>query len=72
MDTLEQKNKQIDEALAKKLEGAKSLEELKEIAAKEGCELSDEQLEGIAGGNQRCPRDWSCITQTIAPGPPIL
>ena len=50
MDTLEQKNKQIDEALAKKLEGAKSLEELKEIAAKEGCELSDEQLDGIAGG----------------------
>ncbi len=68
---MEQK-KQIDEALAKKLKEAKSLEELKEIAAQEGCELSDEQLEGIAGGKVRCPRDYSCITLTIEPGSPLL
>ena len=68
---MEQK-KQIDEALAKKLKEAKSLEELKEIAAQEGCELSDEQLEGIAGGKVRRPRDYSCITLTIGPGSPLL
>ena len=68
---MEQK-KQIDEALANKLKEAKSLEELKEIAAQEGCELSDDQLEGIAGGKVRCPKDYSCITLTMEPAPPIL
>lgn len=63
---------QLSEALANKLKEAKSLEELKEIAAQEGCELSDEQLEGIAGGKVRCPRDYSCITLTIEPGSPLL
>ena len=50
MDTLKQNKEQLEEAVVNKLKEAKSLEELKEIAAKEGYELSDEQLEGIAGG----------------------
>ena len=44
---------QLSEALANKLKEAKSLEELKEIAAQEGYELSEDQLDGVAGGN--CP-----------------
>ena len=71
MDTLKQNKEQLEEAVVNKLKEAKSLEELKEIAAKEGYELSDEQLEGIAGGVS-CPRDYSCITQTIKAGPPII
>ena len=71
MDTLKQNKEQLEEAVANKLKEAKSLEELKEIAAKEGYELSDEQLEGIAGGGL-CPRDWGCSQQTIKPGPQIL
>ena len=73
MDTLKQNKEQLDAAVADKLKEAKSLEELKEIAAKEGYELSDEQLEGVAGGDTWiCIRDWSCSTQTIKPGPPIV
>lgn len=57
-----------------KLKAAKSLEEMEQIAAEEGFELSDEALDGIAGGEQPwvCIRDWSCATQTIKPGPPIV
>ena len=52
---------QLNEALANKFKQAKSLEELKEIAAQEGYELSEDQLDGVAGGN--CPDLW------MAPGP---
>ena len=50
MDQLKEKKEQIEETVANKLKDAKSIDEVKEIAAKEGYELSDEQLEGIAGG----------------------
>ena len=61
MDTLKQNKKQLEEAVANKLKEAKSLEELKEIAAKEGYELSDEQLEGVAGGIEMfIKRDPGC------------
>ena len=70
MDTLKLNNGQLEEDVTDKLKEAKSLEELKEIAAKEGYELSEEELEGIAGGEESwiCIRDWSCATQTT-PGP---
>ena len=47
---MDNKKEHLEETIANKLKEAKSLDELKEIAAKEGCELSDEQLDGIAGG----------------------
>lgn len=62
MGTLEQNKEQLEEAVANKLKEAKSLEELKEIAAKEGYELSDEQLEGIAGCG-----DINCLEKDIYP-----
>ena len=68
---MDNKKEHFEETVVNKLKEAKSLDELKEIAAKEGYELSDEQLEGIAGGIS-CPRDYSCITQTIKPGPAII
>ena len=57
-----------------KIKSAKTREELEAIAAEDGLELSDEALDGIAGGNEQwtCIRDWSCATQTIKPGPPIV
>ena len=57
-----------------KIKAAKSREELEAIAAEDGFELSDEALEAIAGGEHPwvCIRDWSCATQTIKPGPPIV
>ena len=47
---MDNKKEHLEETIANKLKEAKSHDELKEIAAKEGCELSDEQLDGIAGG----------------------
>ena len=47
---MDNKKEHLEETIANKLKEAKSLDELEEIAAKEGCELSDEQLDGIAGG----------------------
>ena len=47
---MDNKKEHLEETIANKLKEAKSLDELKKIAAKEGCELSDEQLDGIAGG----------------------
>ena len=57
-----------------KIKSAKTREELEAIAAEDGLELSDEALDGIAGGDGQwiCIRDWSCSTQTIKPGPPIV
>ena len=74
MDTTEQKKEQLDEALANKLKEEKSLDELKENCVEKGCELSDEELDDIAGGKDQwiCIRDWNCATQTIKPGPPIV
>ena len=75
MDTSKPKKVQLNADVVEKLKNANSLEELKEIAAKEGYELSDEQLEEVAGGGNEtwmCIRDWSCATQTIKPGPPIV
>ena len=67
MGTLEQNKEQLEEAVANKLKEAKSLEELKEIAAKEGYELSDEQLEGVAGG-----LGGVCPSREIKAGPEVL
>ena len=68
MDTLKQNKKQLEEAVANKLKEAKSLEEVKNIAANEGYELSDEQLEGVAGGFEMfirrdpgCPDNYCVI-----------
>ncbi|MBO4905825.1 MAG: hypothetical protein J5486_02165 [Bacteroidaceae bacterium] len=44
-----------------KLKDAKSLEELKKLAEQDGCELSDDQLDGVAGGE-------GCGPLTIKPG----
>ena len=44
------KTKLFADSIAKKLKGAKTLDEVKDIAAQEGYELSDGQLDGIAGG----------------------
>ena len=44
------KTKLFADSIAKKLKGAKTLDEVKDIAAQEGYELSDDQLDGIAGG----------------------
>lgn len=57
-----------------KIKNAKTQEELDAILDEEGLELADEVLEGIAGGERPwiCSRDWSCATQTIKPGPPIV
>ena len=57
---------QLSEALANKLKEAKSLEELKDIAAQEGYELSEDQLEGVAGGI--CINDYGCHALTMEPG----
>ena len=62
MDTLKQNKKQLEEAVANKLKEAKSLEEVKNIAANEGYELSDEQLEGVAGGG-----DIHCLEKDLYP-----
>ena len=44
-----------------------------DFTADEARELDDEMLDGIAGGEKwACIRDWSCATQTIKPGPPIV
>ena len=74
MDTLKQNKEQLEATVADKLKEAKSLEELKEIATEEGYELSDEKLEGVAGGEGPwiCVRDWSCAQKTMDPGPPSL
>ena len=47
---MDNKKEHFEETVVNKLKEAKSLDELKEIAAKEGYELSDEQLDGVAGG----------------------
>ena len=62
MDSLKQNKKQLEEAVANKLKEAKSLEEVKNIAANEGYELSDEQLEGVAGGG-----DINCLEKDLYP-----
>jgi hypothetical protein len=41
-----------------KLKEAKSLEEIEEAIEEEGYELSDDQLDAIAGGEFGCPRDY--------------
>ena len=43
-----------------KLKTAKSHEEMEKVAAEEGFELSDEQLDAIVGGVIDCPRDYCC------------
>ena len=53
---------QINAAVADKLKKANTLEELKGIAAMEGYELSDEQLEGVAGGG-----DINCLEKDLYP-----
>lgn len=48
------------------------MEEIREIAAEAGCELSDEELQGAADGGKICPSDRSCSIFTIESGPPIV
>ena len=45
-----------------RLRAAKSLEEMEELAAEEGFELSDEQLDGIVGGG-----DINCLEKDLYP-----
>ena len=45
-----------------RLKAAKSLEEIEEVAAEECFELSDDQLEGIAGGG-----DINCLEKDLYP-----
>lgn len=42
--------------LMKKARACKSVEEFDELCATEGITLSDEQLEGVAGGDRNEPR----------------
>ena len=64
----------INPELKERLTNAKSIEELREIAVEAGCVLSDEELSEVAGGSQGriCPRDYSCMTLRLEPGPPIV
>lgn len=55
-----------------KLKTAKSLEEIEAIVEEEGLELSDEQLDAIAGGNIDCPKDYCCPPYLHEQGPFIL
>lgn len=55
-----------------KLKTAKSLEEMEKIAAEEGFELSDEQLDAIAGGVIDCPKDYCCPSFMHEQEPVIL
>ena len=55
-----------------KLKAAKFLEDVEKIAEEEGLELSDEQLDGIAGGNIECPKDYCCPSYLSEQGPFIL
>ena len=50
----------------------KSPEELAALAEKEGFELTDEQLDGIAGGFIECPKDYCCPSYLHEQGPVIL
>ena len=45
------KPENISPELKETLTNAKSIEELKDLAAKAGYELSDEALEGVSGGD---------------------
>ena len=53
------------------LKATTSLEEIKQFSADEGCELSDEQLEGIAGGEFGCPADGLCF-RFLDERPPVI
>ena len=66
--------KDLTSGQQEKIKNAKTQEEQDAIFVEEGFELSDKMLKGIAGGEQPwiCIRDWSCATQTIKPGTPIV
>ena len=55
-DKLEELMSQLDEELVSKFRNAKSPEEVTELL--DGLELSDDQLEAVAGGWGNCPNDW--------------
>ena len=62
----------LDPAQKDRLKAAKSLEEMEEVAEEEGFELSDEQLDAIAGGRIDCPQDYCCSSYLNERGPFIL
>ena len=64
------KTKLFADSIAKKLKGAKTLDEVKDIAVEKGCELTDDELDYIAGGIDmpELPKDrvdcyWYSYTQ---------
>ena len=68
------KPENISPELKEKLRNAKSMEELREIAAEASCAFSDEELKEVVGGEGPyiCVRDWSCSEKTIDSGPPSI
>ena len=54
------KTEKLTPELKERLKNAKSIDELKAIAAEAGCELSDDELKGITGGLCYCPKDVHC------------
>lgn len=57
----------IPDALKEKALACKTPEELLALAGEEGIELTDEQLEGVAGGQSWCG-PWGCTKVCIAHG----
>ena len=47
-----------------KLRGCETAEDIAELAQEEGCELTDEQLEGFSGGWAGKCDDYTCTSDT--------
>ena len=63
----------LTEEQKKKLEAAKTQEEFASLLKEMDLPLSDDLLEGVAGGESYvCAKVGSCITKTLKPGPTIL
>ena len=52
----------LSDEVKAKLTGCETSEELVALAKEEGCELTDEQLEGISGGWAGKCDEWTCTS----------
>ena len=63
----------LTEEQKKKLEAAKTQEEFASLLSGMDLPLSDDLLEGVAGGRIKiCPSDDSCMTDTAGPGQTVV
>ena len=51
----------LTEAQIQKAMACSSVEELMKVAKEEGYELTDDELEAVAGGNWACDYDCKCV-----------